>query len=213
MGEQQGDGRPPRAKAFGAVGPVTILLAGLAGVLALVLLLRTDPAATPYPGADESRVLWAVAGGWLCAVGVLLAVTDLRTHRLPDRLLLGASAVLVPALVAAALLGGSPGALLTSLAGALVPAGVLYALALVMPGGVGLGDVKLLLVTGAWLGHLSVGAATVGPVLGLVLGGVASILAVLARRATMRSHLPLGPALLAGTALATWLDLAGAVSG
>ncbi|MGC5627865.1 prepilin peptidase [Georgenia sp. Z1344] len=219
----------PRATAFGAVGPVSVVVAAIVALAVVSALLTAGPGTGPFGGGPEgssgtghddagtvsagiARAGWALAGGWLAGVGVLLAVTDHRTHRLPDKLLIGGGAVALPLLVAAALLAGEPGALLRAAAGALVPAGVLYAVALVTPGGVGLGDVKLLLLTGAWLGFLSVPAATVGPVLGIVVGGLVSIVAVVARRATLRSHVPLGPALLVGAAVATWLDLAGALT-
>ncbi|MGC5616929.1 prepilin peptidase [Georgenia sp. Z1491] len=221
MGDASGaPARRARAAAFGAVGPATIGLAGVVAVLASVALLSADGSAAPHagPGAaagaatGAARVLWAAAGGWLAGIAVLLAVTDVRTHRLPDRLLLAAAVVVGPLLVAASVTAGAPAALMQAAAGSLVPAGVLYVVALVTPGGVGLGDVKLLLLIGAWLGYLSVPAATVGPVLGIVLGGLHSIGAVLVGRANLRSHVPLGPSLLLGAALATWLELTGGLA-
>jgi leader peptidase (prepilin peptidase)/N-methyltransferase len=155
-----------------------------------------------------SLVAWALAGGWLAAHAVLLAVTDARTHRLPDRLHASALVLLVPLLVLAALAAGEPSALVQSLACGLLPLVVVYLAALAAPGSVGLGDAKLLLVLGLWLGSLSVGAAVAGPVIGVVLAGLVSLVGVLTRRIGARSHVPLGPPLVVGAALATALALA-----
>ncbi|MGO1582553.1 MAG: prepilin peptidase [Actinomycetaceae bacterium] len=210
---QREPGRRARATAFGAVGPVSVAVAVVAAVATLVALFDVEPAPALVPGQGTARALWALAGAWLAGVGILLAVTDQRTHRLPDKLLVGGAVVVVPLLVVSALVGGTPEVLLRAVMGAVVPAGVLYVVALVSPGGVGLGDVKLLLLTGVWLGYLSTAAATLGPVLGIVVGGLVSLVAVVTRRADLRSHVPLGPSLVVGTGLATWLELAGGLAG
>jgi uncharacterized membrane protein YjjP (DUF1212 family) len=47
-----------------------------------------------------------------------------------------------------------------------------------------------------------------GPVIGVVLAGLVSLVGVLTRRIGARSHVPLGPPLVVGAALATALALA-----
>jgi leader peptidase (prepilin peptidase)/N-methyltransferase len=198
----------PRAAALGAVAPATIALSVVCGLAAAAGLVLLRAPGTPYAAGSMSLVAWALAGGWLAAHAVLLAVTDARTHRLPDRLHASALVLLVPLLVLAALAAGEPSALVQSLACGLLPLVVVYLAALAAPGSVGLGDAKLLLVLGLGLGSLSVGAAVAGPVIGVVLAGLVSLVGVLTRRIGARSHVPLGPPLVVGAALATALALA-----
>ena len=87
-------------------------------------------------------------------LGVPLIVTDVREHRLPNRLT-GAVTVLIllVALVSSLLRsdwGRWPAMLLTGVGMALGG----YLLAVLAPGGLGMGDVKLLGVVGLALGHL-----------------------------------------------------------
>lgn len=201
-------GAPPaRAAALGAVGPMTIALAVVCGVAAAAGLVLLPGAGSPYPAGSLSAAAWGPAGGWLAAHAILLAVTDARTHRLPDRLHASALVGLAPLLVVAALVAGEPVILLRALACGLVPLVVVYLAALAAPGSVGLGDAKLLLVLGLWLGSLSVGAAIAGPVIGVVLAGFVSLLGVITRRLGPRSHVPLGPFLVVGAVVATALAL------
>jgi leader peptidase (prepilin peptidase)/N-methyltransferase len=81
---------------------------------------------------------------------------------------------------------------------------VLYlALALLYPGGMGFGDVKLAGVLGLFLGFVGWGELVVGAFAAFVLGGVFGIVLVAARRVGRRSGIPFGPWMLAGA----WLGL------
>lgn len=87
-------------------------------------------------------------------LGVPMIVTDLREHRLPNRLTGAAALVVLATALVAAVLGSGwgrwPGMLLTGLGMALGG----YLLAVVADGAFGMGDVKLLGVVGLALGHL-----------------------------------------------------------
>ncbi|TAJ49924.1 MAG: prepilin peptidase [Herbiconiux sp.] len=140
---------------------------------------------------------WVVPVGYLALVTVPLAVTDVRTRRLPNALVVPGLMLLGWALVWAAL--AEPGRALGGLVGAGV-AGVLLSTGWML-GAVGMGDVKL----GAWLGGTA-GMMDVfehpGPVArGLVAGAVvlaALIVAELvARTPPARARVPFGPPLLA----------------
>jgi leader peptidase (prepilin peptidase)/N-methyltransferase len=91
----------------------------------------------------------AAAALWSSFAVVLAAATiaDLRTRRIPDAALLAASAVAVVAIVLA-----TPSAAPGRIAAAGAAGGILLALALARPGGLGLGDVKLGAVLGLHLG-------------------------------------------------------------
>jgi leader peptidase (prepilin peptidase) / N-methyltransferase len=143
-------------------------------------------------GPDGPLPLVLALQAMLVWLGVVAAV-DVRTGRVPNRLtysalaLLPFSAALVPAPDPAAhLLGGLLG-------------GGVFALAfLLRPRGVGLGDVKLALVIGLYLG---LERAAVALLLGLLLGGLLA-LAALILGASRRARLPYAPALAAGAAVA-----------
>ena len=148
-------------------------------------------------------VVWVV-------VGVVLTVIDLREHRLPNALTLPMLAVVPLGLGVADLLGSTADAPWSGWAGAGVGAvlwlGVLGLIWLLSRGrGMGLGDVKLAPSLGATLGWLGLQTALVGLVLAFVLGGVVSVLLLLARRVDRRSAIPFGPFLLAGALAAVML--------
>jgi leader peptidase (prepilin peptidase)/N-methyltransferase len=203
----------------------------LAGVL-LPLLVRwipeppdrddEEPTYTQISASPSSRrrlvalAVVAMAGmGWarfgeadlpaflvLGALGAAMVEVDLQRHRLPDRLnalALGSGLLL---LGAAALVTGRPGELLGSLWGALLVTGI-YAVMLVLPGGgMGRGDVKLAPAIGWHLGWLGLGVAVVGVVAGFLVGGVVAVLLLAAGRASAKTRIAYGPAILAGTWLA-----------
>ena len=78
---------------------------------------------------------------------------------------------------------------------------VFYLFAMISPRGVGLGDVKLTaLLAGylAWFGWLTVIGGIAG---GLLLAGVASILALISGHASRTTPVPLGPFLITAALL------------
>jgi leader peptidase (prepilin peptidase)/N-methyltransferase len=135
---------------------------------------------------------------YLAAISIALAMIDLDTHRLPNRIVL-------PAYVVGAVLLGAAGLLLGD-GEALIRAGIglgalwlLYvALAMIYPGGMGFGDVKLAGVLGLFLGFLGWPELVVGTFSAFVLGGLFSIALLLTRRATRKSGIPFGPWMLVG---------------
>lgn len=136
---------------------------------------------------------------WLAAVGVTLAVIDLETLRLPDRLTLPSYPV---GLVLLAIPADWP-ALGRAVLAAAITGATAFLLALLAPrGGLGLGDVKLLGVLGLFLGWLGWGVLVVGVALGFALGAVAAVGMLASRRAGLRDHLAFGPWLIAGALVA-----------
>ena len=140
---------------------------------------------------------------FLGALGVALAAIDLSVQRLPDRLVLPAYPVVIVLLAFAALTGHTEGALGRALLGGLALGGTYLALALLRPGGIGGGDIKLAGLAGialAWLGWPTLIA---GAVLGFMLSGMVSLALIAARRLTLESTISFGPFLLAGALLAS----------
>lgn len=140
---------------------------------------------------------------FLGALGVALAAIDLAVQRLPDRLVLPAYPVMIVLLTIAALIGHTAEALGRALLGGLVLGGIYLALALLRPGGIGGGDVKLAGLAGMALGWLGWPILMVGAALGFILCGAVSLTLIAARRITLQSMISFGPFMLTGALLAT----------
>jgi leader peptidase (prepilin peptidase)/N-methyltransferase len=156
---------------------------------------------------------WAVVAGGagLAALGVVLTVIDVRTHRLPDRLVGPGVCWLLVTLTLAAVVTGQPGALGRAVLGGLASAIGYLLLGLARAGGLGLGDVKLGGLLGLWLGWFGWSAVLAGPVAAFVLGGVFASVLLVAGRAGRKSAFAFGPWMLVGAAVATAGSLAGAL--
>ena len=135
---------------------------------------------------------------WLAAVGLLLAVVDLRTLLLPNRVLLPGTVGGVVLLAVAAAADGSWPALGRALLAGAVAFVALLVLAVIAPSGLGLGDVKLAGLLGLYLGWLGWPVLLAGLFLGFVLQAVVGVALLAARRVDRKAGLPFGPALLAG---------------
>ena len=141
----------------------------------------------------------AAVGAVLCCLLVALALIDFEHYLLPDSLTLPGIALGW----GLQLWNPDPG-LLAAVVGALIGAGLLFLLGetwswLRDEEAMGLGDVKLLAMVGAFLGWRGVLASLA---LGALLGAAVGIGLILARRAGPKSRLPFGSFLAAGAAAA-----------
>jgi leader peptidase (prepilin peptidase) / N-methyltransferase len=185
----------------------------VAGVLAGIVAGGVTPLLARHFGAAANGWLCAGAGGpvgaalgwrlegdaltvWLMVlvVGVPLCAIDLAVHRLPDLLV-------VPAAAAVALGGES----LRALAGGAVLVTVYAVLAVLPRSGLGYGDVKLAGLLGIALAVLGWAPLVWGTALAFVIGGVVALALLATRKARRDTHLPFGPAMLAGGVLAALL--------
>ncbi|SFN96743.1 prepilin peptidase [Actinomadura madurae] len=186
----------------------------------LVVGLLVAPMATPYAGEVSRRgrvvvglVTAALFGllGWraglepvlpallyLAAAGTLLGFIDVQVKRLPDRFTLSSYGI------AAALLGAAAPFTddgLRRVEHALIGGAVLFALylvqALVVPSGIGLGDVKLSGVLGLYLGWFGQDAWIIGLLATYLFGGLVAIGIMIVRR-TRKGEFPFGPYMLVG---------------
>ena len=137
----------------------------------------------------------------LAVVGVLLAVVDLRHRLLPNRVVLPALPAGTALLLLPAVVDGAWDALLRAVLGAAALFAVYLALALVSPGGLGMGDVKLAALLGLYLGWLGWAAVVLGALAGFVVQAAVALALLATRRIGLRGELPFGPAMLAGAAL------------
>jgi leader peptidase (prepilin peptidase)/N-methyltransferase len=180
--------------------PIVELLTGaLFGAAAIRFAIPLDAPAGELIGT----VILLIAFLYFAGISVALAGIDLDTHKLPNSIVLPAYAVVAVLLAAASIVLGDYGALLRAGIGAVVLFAAYLVMALVYPGGMGFGDVKLAGVIGMLLGYLGWGALVVGGFSAFLLGGVFGIALLVARRANRKSGIPFGPWMLAGA----WLGI------
>jgi leader peptidase (prepilin peptidase) / N-methyltransferase len=150
------------------------------------------------------------AGDWLLAsvyaaffwTLVVLTVIDLDHKLLPNRIVYPTLVAGWLGLIAAALVGGDVDRLVDALIGAGVFGGFFFVVAFAYPRGMGMGDVKLALVLGTFLGYVGgLGLVVVGMFLSFLLGAV--IGGILAARAggDRKTQVPFGPFLAAGSVI------------
>lgn len=194
---------------------LVLAAAVLAGLLCYVLftLARRDErtvlaASWRLPLALAAGVLGGagsavVGSGWnvplvvvLAAFGVLLGAVDARSKLLPNVLLLRFAACTAPLLVLAGAATGDWASLLGAVAGGAALFTLYFLLALISPGGMGMGDVKLSAILGL-LGGWAGATAWLGTLLGgFLLGGLAGAGVLLLRRGSRGSTFPFGPGML-----------------
>jgi leader peptidase (prepilin peptidase) / N-methyltransferase len=138
----------------------------------------------------------------LAAVGVLLALIDLRHRLLPNRIVVPSLAVGAVLLVLPAVADGAWPALFRAALGAAGLFAGFLLLALLAPSGLGMGDVKLAALIGLHLGWLGAGEVVLGAVAGFAVQAVLALVLLASRRIGLRGELPFGPAMLVGAALA-----------
>jgi len=143
-----------------------------------------------------------VAFGFFGVLGVALAAIDIAVQRLPDPLTLPAYPILIALLTGAAIAGHDFAALLRALLGGLALACVYLVLALIRPGQLGGGDIKLAGVVGLALGWLGWPVLIDGAALGFVLSAVASVALLAVRRLKLHGAISFGPFLFGGALLA-----------
>lgn len=132
------------------------------------------------------------------AAAVALGSVDLIEKRLPNAVLYPSLVLGVVLLSVTSVITGAWGALLSGLGcGAGLFAGY-FLLAVISPSGIGMGDVKLAALVGLMLGYLGWTPFLVGAIAGFLIGGLTSLVALMLGRATLKTSLPFGPAMLAG---------------
>jgi leader peptidase (prepilin peptidase)/N-methyltransferase len=185
------------AEPISARYPIVEAITGVAFIAASVRFL---PAITEA-GSTASLVSGAivlVAFLYLAASSVALAAIDIDVHRLPNRIVLPSYIVGAVLLTAAGAVGGDLVAVARAAAGAGILVVFYLLLAIIKPGGMGMGDVKLAGVLGLYLGYLGWEQLLVGSAAAFLLGGIFGVVLLAARRAGRGSGIPFGPWMIAG---------------
>lgn len=172
-----------------SLGTPLALELSTAGVLALLL--------GRFAGQAD-----VVAFGFFGVLGVALAAIDIAVQRLPDPLTLPAYPILITLLAGAALASHDFAALVRALLGGLALAGAYLLLALLRPGQLGGGDIKLAGIAGLALGWLGWPTLIAGAALGFVLSALVGLALLATRRVTLHSVICFGPFLFGGALLA-----------
>jgi leader peptidase (prepilin peptidase)/N-methyltransferase len=136
---------------------------------------------------------------FLGALGSVLAVLDVSTRRLPNRIVLPSYPIAVLLLGLASYIAGSWGALARAGIGMVVLGGLFLGLAVVFPGQLGFGDVKLAGLLGLYLAWFGASVVLTGV---LVAWCTAALALAVGRLLHRRGSLPLAPFLILGTLLA-----------
>lgn len=152
-----------------------------------------------WPGRAFAFWMLLAAGGYLLVIGARLSWIDLRTHRLPNRIVFPAYAVAGVLLLAAALGGYEAGMFWRVPAGGALLWVFYFAVRLLYPAGMGFGDVKLAGVLGMYLGYLGFEHLLLGTFAAFLLGGAYGVLLVVLRRGSLHSDIPFGPFMITGT--------------
>ncbi|WP_084037787.1 A24 family peptidase [Demequina sp. NBRC 110053] len=173
-----------------------------------------EPISARYPLIEAATsvlfvlVLWHfglgiefVAFAYLAALGVALTSIDLSVQRLPDVLVLPAYIVLLVLFGVACALSGDWWPLARAVIGGAALFSFYFVAALVYPGGMGFGDVKLAGVIGIALGWLGWGPLVVGAFSAFLLGGLAGIIIMAVTKSGRRTRIPFGPWMIAGAAV------------
>jgi leader peptidase (prepilin peptidase)/N-methyltransferase len=129
-------------------------------------------------------------------------VVDLQLQIIPNRIVYPAIFASVPLLAVAALGQHDWWPLERALISAAAAWFALLVIHLVSPGGMGFGDVRLSFLLGLFLGWLGYGHVLTGLFLGFLLGAVVGLLLVALRLRKRTDHVPFGPFLAVGAALA-----------
>lgn len=156
------------------------------------------------------RVGWTLAlGAWayLVAVCLPLGFVDARTRLLPTQLIAPSYVVVVVLLLGAGALDGSSDAIVGAFLGWLAMGGFYFVMWQVGPRGLGYGDVRLAGLLALCLGYLGWGTLVTGLYAGFLLGGLVSLVLVVARRVDRKTQIPFGPFMMLGALVgAVWGD-------
>ena len=160
-------------------------------------LASTDEIATGYMIAATALALAAFL--FLAAISVALGLIDIDTHTLPNRIVYPSFIVAGVLLVASAVVSGDYFAVARCAIGAGALFSAYLVMALLYPGGMGFGDVKLAALLGLYLGFLGWPQLVVGAFAPFLIGGLFSIALVVLKKAGRKSRIPFGPWMLVGT--------------
>lgn len=155
-------------------------------------------------GALAALLAWRFGITWELPAYVVLAVLAVQLSRIDIEQKLLPNMVVMPLLLAGTILLAASAALTPAwgdLLRAVISAAILFAvyliLAIISPGGIGMGDVKLAAPIGLYLGYLGWSYLFYGGALGFVAGGVVTFALLRLKPKRTLSEVAYGPSMLA----------------
>jgi leader peptidase (prepilin peptidase) / N-methyltransferase len=137
---------------------------------------------------------WRLPLAWFfIAVMIVIAFIDWDLMIIPNKIVLPAFPIGLAAAIAV-----DPGRWWIYLVAAFGAALFLFVLALIWPGGMGAGDIKLALFMGAVLGTMVIAAMF----LAFLLGAIVGLVLIASKLKSRKDHIPFGPYLALGSVLA-----------
>lgn len=176
------------------------------------------PISVRYPLVEAgTAVAFAAVAAWLgpvwqlpafcylAAVSIALALIDIDTLRLPFAIVAPSYPIAAVLLGAASIASADAGSAVRALLGGAALWLFYRVLHAVKPEGMGYGDVRLSGLLGLYLGWLGWAEVVTGGFLAFLVGGVAGIGLLLARRGGLKTEIPYGPYMIVGAWLgAVW---------
>jgi leader peptidase (prepilin peptidase)/N-methyltransferase len=150
---------------------------------------------------DPRTVLIVLVHAGLLGIGGWLLVIDVRTHRLPNRIVLPALAAVALLVVLDAAATGESAALVRAACGLLILGGFYAILRAASRAGMGGGDVKLAALIGTVLGWHGWMALAVGAASAFVLAALYALGLIALRRADGSTRIAFGPWMIVGAIL------------
>ncbi len=188
--------REPDNEAPGPPRPAFVDLAATPGLATRLALVGAGFGAVVGWQLGWTPILAAWA--YLTGLSVVLGYVDARTRLLPTQLI-GPSYAVVAVLVVAAGFGDqSFNGVWHAFLGWVVMGGFYRLMWNFGPPGLGYGDVRLSGVLALCLGYLGWGPLVTGLYTAFLLGGLFSLVLVLARKVTGKTHIPFGPFMMIG---------------
>jgi leader peptidase (prepilin peptidase) / N-methyltransferase len=153
-------------------------------------------------GASAEAAVFAVFFWTL----VVLSAIDLERRLLPNRVVYPAFVGGWVAILLLSLLRGTPERLADAAVGSLIFGGFFFALAFLVPAGMGGGDVKLAFVLGTFLGYLGgIGLVVVGMFLAFLSGSLVGVGIMVTNKGGRKTMVPFGPFLALGAVLSIFV--------
>nr|WP_052478324.1 prepilin peptidase [Kibdelosporangium sp. MJ126-NF4]CEL17630.1 putative type IV peptidase [Kibdelosporangium sp. MJ126-NF4]CTQ91142.1 putative type IV peptidase [Kibdelosporangium sp. MJ126-NF4] len=134
---------------------------------------------------------------WLAVTGIVLAIVDIRFHRLPHYLVGAMGSGGLMSLVVA-----DPAGLVRALGAVVIAAGGLFLVGVFSRGQVGFGDVTLCAAVALYLGWLGWRHLILGLLTACLLAAAVGTFLIVTRRARLQDPLPFGPMLISGGLIA-----------
>lgn len=173
-----------------------------------IISVTTDVAAMPrmmpvLTGLLFGLMTWRFGVSWalpayltLAAAATLLGVVDLQHRRLPNSIVVPFGVISLALLVLAAVGTGAGDSVLRGIIGGALLFLLYLILALISPASLGMGDVKLAGVLGMYLAAVSWRTLAYGSFGAFIIAALVSIVLLVTRRASRRTQVPFGPAML-----------------